>query len=71
MFRAALGVVSATLGFAAALALRIWLRLRKPLLIVIGAVILVVLLIALLQSGLGVDSEQTIRDSQRPEIVGD
>ncbi len=71
MFRAALGVVSAMLGFAAALALRIWLRLRKPLLIVIGAVILVVLLIALLQSGLGVDSEQTIRDSQRPEIVGD
>ena len=71
MFRAALGVVSATLGFAAALALRIWLRLRKPLLIVIGAVILVVLLIALLQSGLGVDSEQTIKDSQRPEIVGD
>ncbi len=68
MIRAAL---TAALGFAATLALRIWARLRKPLLIVIGAVILVMLLIAVLQSGLGVDSEQTIKDSQRPEIVGD
>ena len=71
MIRAALGVAAAALGFAAALALRVWARLRKPLIIVVGAIILLVLLIAVLQSGLGVDSEVTIRDSERPEIVGD
>ena len=71
IWQAALGVALAALNFAATLALRIWARLRKPLIIVVGAVVLVVLLIALLQSGLGVDSEVTIRDSERPEIVGD
>lgn len=71
MIRAGLDLASAALGFAAALALRIWMRLRKPLVITVGAVILVMLLIALLQSGLGVDSEVTIKDSERPEIVGD
>ena len=71
MVRAVLGLASAALEFAATLALRIWARLRKPLIIMVGAVVLLVLLIAVLQSGLGVDSEVTIRDSERPEIVGD
>ncbi len=46
------------------------LRLRRPALIVIGSVIALMLLIVVLQSGLGVDSDDTITDSQRPEIVG-
>ncbi len=45
-------------------------RLRKPLMIAVGGVILVMLLIVVLQSGLGVDSDETITDSHRPEIVG-
>ncbi len=44
--------------------------LRKPLLIVVSGVIALLLLIVILQSGLGVDSDDTITDSQRPEIVG-
>lgn len=45
-------------------------RVRRPLLIVIGAVVIGMLLIVVLQSGLGVDSDVTITDSHRPEIVG-
>ena len=45
-------------------------RLRKPLLIVISGVVLLMLLIVILQSGLGVDNDVTITDSHRPEIVG-
>ena len=63
-------LIRATLGLAATLALRIWSRLRKPLIIAVGSVILVMLLIVVLQSGLGVDSDDTITDSHRPEIVG-
>lgn len=46
-------------------------RLRRPLIIAVSAVVLLMLLIVILQSGLGVDSDVTITDSQRPEIVGD
>lgn len=46
-------------------------RLRKPALIIGGGIVLLMLLIVVLQSGLGVDSDDTITDSQRPEIVGD
>ena len=63
-------VIRAALGAASALALRIWSRLRKPLIIAVTGVILLMLLILVLQSGLGVDSEDTITDSHRPEIVG-
>lgn len=45
-------------------------RLRRPFVIAIGTVILVMLLIVVLQSGLGVDNDVTITDSHRPEIVG-
>ncbi len=64
-------VIQAALGAVLGLASRLWARLRKPLLVVVGAVILLMLAIVILQSGLGVDSEDTITDSQRPEIVGD
>lgn len=52
------------------LARRVGQRLRRPLLILISGIVLLMLLIAVLQSGLGVDSDVTITDSQRPEIVG-
>ena len=52
------------------IAAQIWRRLRKPVLILIGGIVLVMLLIVILQSGLGVDSDDTITDSHRPEIVG-
>ena len=45
-------------------------RVRKPLLIALGSLVLLILLIIVLQSGLGVDSDVTITDSHRPEIVG-
>ena len=54
----------------AGLALHIGRRLRRPLFFVIGGIVLLMLLIVILQSGLGVDSEDTITDSHRPEIVG-
>lgn len=63
-------VIRAALGTASALASWLWARMRKPLLIIVGAVILLMLVIVVLQSGLGVDSEDTITDSHRPEIVG-
>ena len=47
------------------------MRLRRLLLISLGSVIFVLLVIILIQSGLGVDSDVTITDSNRPEIVGD
>ena len=47
------------------------MRLRRLLLISLGSVIFVLLMIILIQSGLGVDSDVTITDSNRPEIVGD
>ena len=40
------------------------------MLILVGAAVLLMLLIVVLQSGLGVDSDETITDSHRPEIVG-
>ena len=46
-------------------------RVRRPILITVGGLIALFLLIALLQSGIGVDSDETITDRQRPEIVGD
>ncbi len=46
-------------------------RLRRALLILIASIVFVMLLIVVLQSGLGVDSDETITDSHRPEIVGD
>lgn len=52
------------------MASRLWARMRKPLLFLVSGVILLMLLIVVLQSGLGVDSDDTITDSQRPEIVG-
>ncbi len=61
----------AALDGASALASRLWARIRKPLLIAVGAIVLMMMLIVILQSGLGVDSDDTITDSQRPEIVGD
>ena len=62
--------IRAALGGASALASRLWARMRKPLLYLVSGVILLMLLIVVLQSGLGVDSDDTITDSQRPEIVG-
>lgn len=61
-----------TTGWAALsrLAGGVYRRVRRPLLIVIGAVVIGMLLIVVLQSGLGVDSDVTITDSHRPEIVG-
>ncbi len=47
------------------------MRLRRLLLISLGSVLFVLLVIILIQSGLGVDSDVTITDSNRPEIVGD
>ena len=63
-------IIREALGAASALVSLLWARMRKPLLIVIGAVIVGMLLIVVLQSGLGVDSDVTITDSHRPEIVG-
>lgn len=63
-------VIRAALDTATALGSRLWARIRKPLLIVLGSLILLILVIVVLQSGLGVDSEDTITDSHRPEIVG-
>ena len=62
--------IAASLAALSHLAGRAGRRLRKPLMIVVGGVILVMLLIVVLQSGLGVDSDETITDSHRPEIVG-
>ena len=47
------------------------MRLGRLLLISLGSVLFVLLVIILIQSGLGVDSDVTITDSNRPEIVGD
>lgn len=47
------------------------MRLRRYLLISVGSILLVLLMIILIQSGLGVDSDVTITDSHRPEIVGE
>lgn len=47
------------------------MRLRRYLLISVGSILFVLLMIILIQSGLGVDSDVTITDSNRPEIVGD
>ncbi|MCY3558757.1 MAG: hypothetical protein OXH13_08950 [Chloroflexi bacterium] len=58
------------LDAASELAIRIWARVRKIVLILVGAAVLLMLLIVVLQSGLGVDSDETITDSHRPEIVG-
>lgn len=63
-------VIRAALETATALASRLWARIRKPILIIVGSLILLILVIVVLQSGLGVDSEDTITDSHRPEIVG-
>lgn len=62
--------LAASLAALSHLAGRAGRRLRRPLVIAIGSVILVMLLIVVLQSGLGVDSDETITDSHRPEIVG-
>jgi hypothetical protein len=62
--------LAAMLAASSRLAGRVWRGLRKPILIAVGAVIIVMLLIVVLQSGLGVDSDITITDSHRPEIVG-
>ncbi|MCY3568148.1 MAG: hypothetical protein OXH38_05940 [Chloroflexi bacterium] len=62
--------IRAGLDAASALAIRIWARVRKTVLILVGAAVLLMLLIVVLQSGLGVDSDETITDSHRPEIVG-
>ena len=55
---------------AASLGDRAWRRVRRPVLFLVGGIVLLMLLIVVLQSGLGVDSDDTITDSQRPEIVG-
>ena len=62
--------IRAGLDAASALAAQIWARVRKTVLILVGAVVVLMLLIVVLQSGLGVDSDETITDSHRPEIVG-
>lgn len=46
-------------------------RARRLLLTIVGSILLVLLMIFLIQSELGVDSEETITDSHRPEIVGE
>ena len=66
--RSALGPAAASVN---ATARRIGRRLRRPLIIAVSGIVLLMLLIVILQTGLGVDSEVTITDSQRPEIVGD
>ena len=63
-------IPAASLAALSQLAGSAYRRVRKPLLIAVGAVIIGMLLIVVLQSGLGVDSEVTITDSHRPEIVG-
>ena len=62
--------IRAGLDAALVLAIQIWARVRKTVLILVGAAVLLMLLIVVLQSGLGVDSDETITDSHRPEIVG-
>ena len=47
------------------------MRLKRTLIITVGSVLLALLAIILIQTGLGVDSEVTLRDSNRPEIVGE
>ena len=44
--------------------------MRRVLFITVGSVLFVLLMIILLQTGLGVDSDVTITDRNRPEIVG-
>ena len=44
--------------------------MRRALFITVGSVLVVLLMIILLQTGLGVDSDVTITDRNRPEIVG-
>lgn len=63
-------ILAAGLAVLSQLPGRAFRRVRKPLLIAIGAVIIGMLLIVVLQSGLGVDNDITITDSHRPEIVG-
>ncbi|MYF81461.1 MAG: hypothetical protein F4177_06810 [Chloroflexi bacterium] len=62
--------IRAGLDSALVLAIQILARVRKTVLILVGAAVLLMLLIVVLQSGLGVDSDETITDSHRPEIVG-
>ena len=47
------------------------MRLKRTLIIMVSSVLLALLFIILIQTGLGVDSEVTLRDSNRPEIVGE
>ena len=47
------------------------MALKRTLIIAAAAVLLALLFIILIQTGLGVDSEVTLRDSNRPEIVGE
>ena len=44
--------------------------MRRPFLLAVSGLVLLMLLIVILQSGLGVDNDVTITDSHRPEIVG-
>ena len=44
--------------------------MRRALFITVGSVLVVLLMIILMQTGLGVDSDVTITDRNRPEIVG-
>ena len=63
-------LISGAARAAVALARHAGRRLRRPLMIALSSIVLLMLLIVILQSGLGVDSDDTITDSQRPEIVG-
>ena len=47
------------------------MRLKRALVFAIAGTALALLFIILIQTGLGVDSEVTLRDSNRPEIVGE
>ena len=47
------------------------MRLQLKLAIAGAALLLVLLFVILLNSGLGVDRDETITDLNRPEIVGD
>ena len=47
------------------------MRVKRALIITIASIALALLFIILIQTGLGVDSEVTLRDSNRPEIVGE
>ena len=62
--------VAAAIAAVLQLAAQFARRLKRPALILLSGVIILMLLIVVLQSGLGVDSDETITDSHRPEIVG-